>query len=132
MQDDMAECSLEALRLWEADNAANTDTASGSGMVGEGTGGQNEVLAELGRMRTALYGRSKWGAAKAALSANQDEWAKYAEMWENQVLPVAEGVFLCLRLCLHLCLSLCPCLCLGLFCCMCLCFAREGRERQID
>ncbi len=77
----MAECSLEALRLWEVANAASTDAVSGAGVAREGTGGQNEVLEELGRMRTALHGA--WG--RAARPADLSGLAKYADTLENQV-----------------------------------------------
>ena len=95
----MAECSLEALRLWEAANAANTDTTSGAGVVGEGSEGQKEVLDELSRMRTALYG--VWGRTatrKAVRPVDQDWWSKFAETWENQVLAYGGyGMCVCIQ-----------------------------------
>ncbi len=77
----MAECSFEALYLWEVANAASTDAASSAGVVGEGAGGQNEVLEELGRMRSVLHGA--W--SRAARPADLSGLAKYADTLENQV-----------------------------------------------
>ncbi len=87
LQDHMAECSLEALLLWEA-NTANTDTASGARAVGEGSEGQKEVLEELSRMRTALYG-VRGRTAKAPRLLDLDWTAEFSETMEKKVL--AEG-----------------------------------------
>jgi hypothetical protein len=81
MQDHMAECSLEALRRWEVANAASTDATSSAGVAGEGAGGQNEVLEELGRMRSVLHGA--WG--RPVRPADPSRLAKYADTLENQV-----------------------------------------------
>ena len=74
-QDHMAECSKEAILLWEAANATLSahakTTTTGSTWTEDQSEKNNELLEELGRVRQKLSGR--WGGGDF-------------DMWEKQVL----------------------------------------------
>ena len=71
----MAECSKEAILLWEAANATLSahakTTTTGSTWTEDQSEKNNELLEELGRVRQKLSGR--WGGGDF-------------DMWEKQVL----------------------------------------------